>query len=287
MSEGLPRPARTQTTGKMQRVAGDALAGKRPPTAAAWCCRRLFLARRIRLPRRHMGSRGRVRPDRLRHPRGLRGAAEAQAPGEGTGAMLLKHRQDGGGGEGDLYMHVELHNVRILTDGSDETASTPKIVSDVTAPRPADRPTTMRPPVRRPHRESYLSGCSTSGGRGLASGASSLLAERSAALSRKPAATSGSVVAIANFKKVAACSVRYFLPGTIWFPVTTRYTTRHSRCDYALRRNPFRRKSTKVNLRQRPRRSGAARMAALRRGRLGHRKPTVSEAGQTVAGIGV
>jgi hypothetical protein len=30
-------------------------------------------------------------------------------------------------------------------------------------------------------------------------------------------------VAIANFKKVAACSVRYFLPGTIWFPTTTRY----------------------------------------------------------------
>jgi len=65
-------------------------------------------------------------------------------------------------------------------------------------------------------------------------------------LSRKPAATSGSVVAIANFKKVAACSVRYFLPGTIWFPVTTRC----SRCDYALRRNPFRRNSTKVNLRR-------------------------------------
>ena len=30
-------------------------------------------------------------------------------------------------------------------------------------------------------------------------------------------------MAIANFRKVAACSVRYFLPGTIWFPVTTRY----------------------------------------------------------------
>lgn len=30
-------------------------------------------------------------------------------------------------------------------------------------------------------------------------------------------------MAIANFKKVAACSVRYFFPGTIWFPVTTRY----------------------------------------------------------------
>ena len=30
-------------------------------------------------------------------------------------------------------------------------------------------------------------------------------------------------MAIANFKKVAACSVRYFLPGTIWFPITTRH----------------------------------------------------------------
>ena len=30
-------------------------------------------------------------------------------------------------------------------------------------------------------------------------------------------------MAIANLRKVAACSVRYFLPGTIWFPVTTRY----------------------------------------------------------------
>jgi hypothetical protein len=45
--------------------------------------------------------------------------------------MLLKHRQDGGGGEGNLYMHVALHSVRVLTVGSDETASTPKIVSDV------------------------------------------------------------------------------------------------------------------------------------------------------------
>jgi hypothetical protein len=31
------------------------------------------------------------------------------------------------------------------------------------------------------------------------------------------------VVAIANLRKVAACSVRYFLPGTIWFPVTRDY----------------------------------------------------------------
>ena len=45
--------------------------------------------------------------------------------------MLLKHRQDGFGGEGNLYVHAVMHSVRILTDGSDETASTPKIVSDV------------------------------------------------------------------------------------------------------------------------------------------------------------
>jgi len=45
--------------------------------------------------------------------------------------MLLKHRQDGFGGEGNLYMHVLMHSARILTDGSGKTASTPKIVSDV------------------------------------------------------------------------------------------------------------------------------------------------------------
>jgi hypothetical protein len=45
--------------------------------------------------------------------------------------MLLKHRQDGGGGEGKLYVHAARHSVRVLTVGSDETASTPKIVSDI------------------------------------------------------------------------------------------------------------------------------------------------------------
>ena len=94
-------------------------------------CRRLFLARGIRLPRRHMGFRRRVRPDRLRHPRGLRGAAEAQEPCEEIGAVLLKHRQDGFWGEGNLCVHGVTLSVRILTDGSGETASTPKIVSDV------------------------------------------------------------------------------------------------------------------------------------------------------------
>jgi len=45
--------------------------------------------------------------------------------------MLLKHRQNGFGGEGRLYVHVVMHSGCILTDGSSETASTPKIVSDV------------------------------------------------------------------------------------------------------------------------------------------------------------
>ena len=75
-----------------------------------WIGRRLFLARGIRLPRRrHVGPGRRVRPDRLRQPRGLRRAAEAQEPS----------------------VHAAIDSVRALTDGSDETASTPKIVSDV------------------------------------------------------------------------------------------------------------------------------------------------------------
>jgi hypothetical protein len=93
-------------------------------------CGLLFPAGWIWLPRRHVGPRRRVRPDRLRQPRGLRGAAEAQQPWE-RGAMLLKHRHGGGGGEGNLYMHVVMHSARILTDSSGETASTSKIVSDI------------------------------------------------------------------------------------------------------------------------------------------------------------
>ena len=45
--------------------------------------------------------------------------------------MLLQHRQNGFGGKGNLYVHGVMHSVRVLTDGSGETASTPKIVSDV------------------------------------------------------------------------------------------------------------------------------------------------------------
>ena len=92
--------------------------------------RRLFLTCRIRLPRRNMGSRGRVRaPDRLRHPRGFGGAAEAEEPGEEMGAKLLKRRR-GFMGDGRLWVHAAEHRLVRLTDGSDEIASTPKIVSD-------------------------------------------------------------------------------------------------------------------------------------------------------------
>ena len=42
--------------------------------------------------------------------------------------MLLKHRQDGFWGEDGLCVHAAIDSVRVLTDGSAETASTPKIV---------------------------------------------------------------------------------------------------------------------------------------------------------------
>jgi|GEM_PF-5119013 hypothetical protein len=45
--------------------------------------------------------------------------------------MLLKHRQDGFWSKDNLCVHAAIHSARALTDGSGETASTPKIVSDV------------------------------------------------------------------------------------------------------------------------------------------------------------
>jgi hypothetical protein len=45
--------------------------------------------------------------------------------------MLLKHRQGGFVGHDNLYVHAARLSLRVLTVGSDETASTPKIVSDV------------------------------------------------------------------------------------------------------------------------------------------------------------
>ena len=45
--------------------------------------------------------------------------------------MLSKHRQGGFVGHGNLCVHAARLSLRVLTVGSDETASTPKIVSDV------------------------------------------------------------------------------------------------------------------------------------------------------------
>ena len=148
----LHRPMRRGRLARAADCSGaiHAVARKAPPVD----CRHLFLARWIRLPRRHMGSRRRIGPDRLRHPRGLRSATEAQQPCEEIGAMLLKHRQDRFGGEGNLCVHVVMHSVRILTDGSGETASTPKIVGDVTACRSADGPRNDEAARWRPHRAS-------------------------------------------------------------------------------------------------------------------------------------
>jgi len=143
---------RQNVAGRGRRACrGKAASGLRPPASGA----RLFLARWIRLPRRHMGSRRCVRPDRRRHPRGLRSAVEAHEPCEEMGAKLLKHRQGGFVGNGGLYVHAARHSVRVLTDGSGETASTPKIVSDVAHGMICGSTTkTMRPPAGRPHRES-------------------------------------------------------------------------------------------------------------------------------------
>ncbi len=167
---------------------------------------RLLRTRGRRLSRRGVGSRRPVRPDRLG------GSCRFRLP--------IERREAGGemarnGLVGDMaeLLHAESHTAAMLTSRSGEAASTPKIVA-------------MRPPMaRRPHRGSWPSGCSTSGALGLASGAASLLADRSAALARKPAAMSGSVVAFANLSNVAACSDRYFLPGTIW-SLTTRHPMR-------------------------------------------------------------
>jgi hypothetical protein len=45
--------------------------------------------------------------------------------------MLLKHRQGGFVDHDNLCVHAARLSLRVLTVGSDETASTPKIVSDV------------------------------------------------------------------------------------------------------------------------------------------------------------
>jgi hypothetical protein len=90
-------------------------------------------------------------------------AAPVGAPGCGRGSTAMSgdgcHAVEASAGwvrrRRQLTYACSLHSARILTDGSGETASTLKIVSDVTRVsicRWTDK--TMRPPVRRPHRES-------------------------------------------------------------------------------------------------------------------------------------
>lgn len=141
----FPRHRRPRCIAPCGGVVWLCVAGRRPrrdfpprfsavaSQARRLACRPLFLARWIRLPRRNVGARRRrVRPDRLRHPGRLRGAAQAQKPCDEMDAMLRKQRRGGFVGDGNLYVHAARHSVRVLTDGSGETASTHKIVSDVT-----------------------------------------------------------------------------------------------------------------------------------------------------------
>ena len=89
-------------------------------------CPALFLAGGVWLPRRHIRPRRRVRlAARQRHPRGFRRAAEAHEPSEEIAAMLLKHRQDGVWGEGNLCVHAAIDSGCVLLDRSGGTASTP------------------------------------------------------------------------------------------------------------------------------------------------------------------
>ena len=162
--------------------------------------------------------------------------------------MLLKHRQDRFGGEGNLCVHVVMHSVRILTDGSGETASTPKIVGDVTrvSDLRMDRET-MRPPVG-----------------GLIARASFPAAPHQAAGGWHPAPLHSWPKGRRPFResprrrpdpwwplqiseRLPLVPLDISCPAQSGSPLLL-VTTRRSRCDYALRRNPFRGNSTKVNL---------------------------------------
>ena len=164
--------------------------------------------------------------------------------------MLLKHRQDGFGGEGNLYVHAVTHSVRILTDGSGETASTPKIVSDVAARLICGwTEKTMRPPVG-----------------GLIARASFPAALHQAAGGWRPAPFHSWPKGRRPFREsprrhpdpwwpLQTSKRLPLVPLDIFFPAQSGspllpVTLRRSRSDYALRRNPFRGNSTKVNLRR-------------------------------------
>ena len=224
-----------------------------------WIGRRLFLARGIRLPRRrHVGPGRRVRPDRLRQPRGLRRAAEAQEPSKEIGAMLLKHRQDGFWGKGSLCVHAAIDSVRALTDGSDETASTPKIVSDVAGGSLLQiGRQTLRPPVGGlSARASFPPALHQAAG-GWHPAPSYFWPE-----GRRPSRESPQRH-LDPWWPLQTSIMLPLVPSDIFYPAQSgspslRVTIRHPRSNYALRRIPFRRKSTKVHLSRACVRAGTA-----------------------------
>jgi hypothetical protein len=135
----------------------------------------------------------------------------------------------------------------VLMDGSGETASTPKIVSDDAGVSLADRPVTMRPPRGRPHRRELAFRL--------------LYIRRPGAGVRRlftPGRKGGGLVEKArgdirirggHCKFEKGCRLFrqvFFSRHNTGSPL--HYPSRCTRCDYALRRNPFRRKCTKVNL---------------------------------------
>ena len=166
----------------------------------------------------------------------------------------------GFGGEGNQCVHGVTLSVRILTDGSGETASTPKIVSDVgrsgcdlawirLARHFAETDKTMRPPVG-----------------GLIARASFPAALRQAAGGWRPAPLHSWPKGrrpcresprrhpdpwwpLQTSKRLPLVPLDIFYPAQSGSPLLP-VTLRSSRCDYALRRNPFRGNCTKVNLRR-------------------------------------
>ena len=90
--------------------------------------------------------------------------------------MLLNHRQDGFWGKGNRCMHAAIDSVRVLTYGSGETASMPKIVSDAPAAPAAVGPQTLRPPAGGLNARASFSAALHQAAGGLASGAFLLLA---------------------------------------------------------------------------------------------------------------
>ena len=162
--------------------------------------------------------------------------------------MLLKHRQDGFWGKGSLCVHAAIDSVRALTDGSDETASTPKIVSDVAGGSLLQiGRQTLRPPVGGlSARASFPPALHQAAG-GWHPAPSYFWPE-----GRRPSRESPQRH-LDPWWPLQTSIMLPLVPSDIFYPAQSgspslRVTIRHPRSNYALRRIPFRGKSTKVHL---------------------------------------